>query len=163
MQTGSSFHVSLYARGGQEVDRDRPVDRRGSVGRSCLILHWINEIPKKNTFQSIFHKVHKNYILIGWSRIFFGFSCDGWPLQRANTGSTADASILFPIIAWQSWFRRNGHYLLRITKAMVRCICTCDTQLRHFVLETLLPTGRSRVSKKFYSRSQSKTSWPPLI
>jgi len=27
---------------------------------------------------------------------------------------------------------------------------------------TLLPTGRSRVIKKFSSRSQSKTSWPPL-
>jgi len=31
-----------------------------------------------------------------------------------------------------------------------------------FVLVTLLPTGRSRVIKKFSSRSQSKTSWPPL-
>jgi len=27
---------------------------------------------------------------------------------------------------------------------------------------TLLPTGRSRVIKKFSSRSQSKTSWPHL-
>ena len=32
-----------------------------------------------------------------------------------------------------------------------------------FVLVTLLPTGRSRVIKKFSSRSQSKTSWPPLL
>jgi len=42
-------------------------------------------------------------------------------------------------------------------------ICTCDTQLRHFALVALLPTGRSRVMKKFSSRSQSKTSWPPLV
>ena len=45
---------------------------------------------------------------------------------------------------------------------MVHCICTCNTQIWHFVLVTLLPTGRSRVSKKFSSRSYSKTSWPPL-
>jgi len=35
--------------------------------------------------------------------------------------------------------------------------------LRHFVLVTLLPTGHSRVMKKFSSRSQSKTSWPPPL
>jgi len=29
----------MYARRGQQVDRDRPVDRRVSVGRSRLILH----------------------------------------------------------------------------------------------------------------------------
>jgi len=46
---------------------------------------------------------------------------------------------------------------------MVHCICTCDTQLWHFVLVTLLPTGRSRINKKFSSRAQSKTSWPPLV
>jgi len=28
---------------------------------------------------------------------------------------------------------------------------------------TLLPTGRSRVSKKCSGRSQSRTSWPPLV
>jgi len=36
----------LYNRGGQNVDRDRPVDRRVSVGRSLLILHWTDKIPK---------------------------------------------------------------------------------------------------------------------
>jgi len=30
------------------------------------------------------------------------------------------------------------------------------------VLVTLLPTSRLRIIKKFASRSQSKTSWPPL-
>jgi len=34
--------------------------------------------------------------------------------------------------------------------------------LWHFPIVTLLPTGRSRVTKKFSSRSQSKTSLPPL-
>jgi len=47
-----------YSRGGQQVERDRPVDCRVSVGRSRLILHWIYKIPKKNIFQSIFQKVH---------------------------------------------------------------------------------------------------------
>jgi len=51
----------FYTMGGQQVDRDRPVDRRVSIGRSCLILHWIDKISKKNIFQSIFQKVHKNY------------------------------------------------------------------------------------------------------
>jgi len=49
-----------------------------------------------------------------------------------------------------------------ITWAMVHCICTCDTQLCHSVFVTILPTGRSRVIKKFSSRSQSKTSWSPM-
>ena len=40
-----------------------------------------------------------------------------------------------------------------LTKEMVHCICTCDTQLWHFVLVAFLPTGRSRVSTKFSSRS----------
>ena len=75
--------------------------------------------------------------------------------------------ICFPIVTWQLWFRRNRHFAFysiceSLTMAMVLCICTCDTQLWHFVLVTLLPTGRSRVSNKFSSRSQSKTSWPPL-
>jgi len=47
-------------------------------------------------------------------------------------------------------------------EVMVHCICTCDTKLCHFVLATLLLTGRSQVVKKFSSQSQSWTSWPPL-
>jgi len=34
-------------------------------------------MPKKNIFQSIFQKLHKNYPSIGWSRVFFDASCDG--------------------------------------------------------------------------------------
>jgi len=49
-----------------------------------------------------------------------------------------------------------------LIKAMVHCICTCDTQLWHFVFATILPTGRSRIISKFSSRSQSKTSWPTM-
>ena len=37
----------FYSRGGQQVDR------RVSIGRSRLILHWIDKIPKMNTFQLI--------------------------------------------------------------------------------------------------------------
>jgi len=29
--------------------------------------------------KSKFRKVHRNYPSIGWSRIFFGGSFDGWP------------------------------------------------------------------------------------
>jgi len=36
-----------------------------SLGRSRLILHWIDKIPKKNIFQTIFKKVHTNYPSIG--------------------------------------------------------------------------------------------------
>ena len=90
---------SAYSRGGQHVDRDRPVDRWVSVGRSHLTLRWIDKILKMNIFHSILQKVHKNE---------------------------------------------------------KRCI------LWHFLLVAILPTGRSRVIKKFSSRSQSKTSWPLL-
>jgi len=45
---------------------DQPVNHWVSVGRSHLILHWIDKIPKKNIFQSIFQKAHKNYSSIGW-------------------------------------------------------------------------------------------------
>ena len=47
----SILFIHLKARGSQQVDRQL------SAGRSCLILHWIDETPKKNTFQSIFHRV----------------------------------------------------------------------------------------------------------
>ena len=82
--------VMVCSRGKQHVDLDRPVDRRVSVVRSRLILQWIDKIDKKNIFQSVFQKVHKNE---------------------------------------------------------KRCI------LWHFVLVTLLPTGRSRLIKIFSSRS----------
>jgi len=39
-----------------------------SAGRSRLILHSFEKIPKKNIFQSIFQKVRKNYPSNGWSR-----------------------------------------------------------------------------------------------
>jgi len=59
----------------------RPMKRL--VAACQLVDHtWfcrIDKIPKKNTFQSKFQKVHKNYPSIGWSRIFFGASCNDWP------------------------------------------------------------------------------------
>ena len=69
----------VYTRGGQQVDRDRPVHRQASVGRSRLILPWIDTIPENITLQSIYQKA-QNYPSDGWSRVFFGASCDGWPL-----------------------------------------------------------------------------------
>jgi len=46
---------------------------------------------------------------------------------------------------------------------MAHCTCTCNDQFWHFVLVTLLPTSRLWFSKKFSSRSQSKTSCLPLV
>jgi len=57
---GDKLLTIPYIRGGQQADR------RVSVGRSHLILHWIDTIPKKNTFQSIFQKVHKNNPSADW-------------------------------------------------------------------------------------------------
>jgi len=105
---------------------------------------------------------------IGCSRTFCGVSCDGWPYAFSADAAKVLKYLFLSIIAWQSWFRRNIHlhfaFCASLTKAMVHCrsICTCDTQLWHFVFVTLLPTGRSRVIKKFSSRSQSKTSWAPM-
>ena len=70
----------------------------------------------------------------------------------------------FPVIAWQSWFKNALPSICEsLTVVIVHCICTGGNHLWHFVLETFLSTGRSRVSEKFSSGSQSKTSWPPLV
>jgi len=40
----------------------------------------MDKIPNNNNiFLSIFQKVDKNYPKIGWSRVLFGVSCDGYP------------------------------------------------------------------------------------
>jgi len=78
--------------------------------------------------------------------------------------AVADHMLARQIIAWQSWFRRNRPCLLSVHQRTwyTVCICTCDTQLWHFVFVPMLPTGRSRAIKKFSCWSQSKTSWPPM-
>ena len=66
----------------KQVDRiDRLIAECHLVDRVWFCIEWTREdsLPKKNIFQSIFQKVHKNYPSVGWSRIFFGASCDGWP------------------------------------------------------------------------------------
>ena len=40
----------MYSRGGQQVDRDRPVDRLDSAGRSRVILWWLNKIPQTHFY-----------------------------------------------------------------------------------------------------------------
>jgi len=124
------------------------IDRRVSVGRSRLILHWIDKIPKKNTFQSIFQKVHKNCPSIRWSCISFGASCDGWPYA-----STTDAAKMWYYVFLSlrdnhdSGVNRHFACCASLTNAMVHCICTREHQLGNFVFVILLLTGRSRVSK----------------
>jgi len=76
----------------------RPNDRRVSLGRSRLILHWIDKIPKKNIFQSKLQKSHKKYPSFGWSRIFLV------PI------AVPDHRLARQIIAWRSWFRRDRHF-----------------------------------------------------
>jgi len=61
--------------GGQQVDRQV----LWLIHWSHLLLQWIDKLPKKNIFQSIFQKVDKNYPSFGWSRIFFGACCIDWP------------------------------------------------------------------------------------
>jgi len=155
------------------INQGWPLSRTRSTGRSSSVnwliapdLHWIDNIPTKNTFQSIFQKVHKNYPWIGWSRIFLV------PLAIPD----------HRLARWMLCCDMFSYYCVTIkilglidalpsiceslTMVMVHCVCTCDTQLWHFVLVslvTLLPTGRSRVSEKFSSRSQSKRRWPPPV
>jgi len=79
--------------------------------------------------------------------------------------AVADHRLAQQIIAWQSWFRRNRHFVF----------CNCikgdgalylhmwySTLAYDIVFGTFLPTGRSRVIQKSSSRSQSKTSWAPM-
>ena len=118
----------------------QPIDRRMSLGRSPLILHWIDKIPKKNIFQWIFQKVHKNYPSVGWSRIF---------LYSLVPIVVADHRLATQIIVWQSWFRCN-----RLFALFCPCIKDDGALYLHMwystlaydgVFVTLLLTGRSRV------------------
>ena len=120
VQNSNQKNVALNT----EIDQGWPIgrshrlsDRRVSLGRSRLILHWIDKIPKKNIFQSIFQKVHKKYPSVGWSRIFFGAYCSGRLLRDNHDLGVTDT--LPSVYA---------------SKAMVHCICTCDTQLWHLYL-----------------------------
>jgi len=56
----------VYAMGGQQVDRYLPVDRRGSTGRSCLILHWIAKITKTNTFNQYQYSIKYIKLSFNW-------------------------------------------------------------------------------------------------
>ena len=60
------FGLMWLTRGGQQVDRDKPVDRRVSAGRSRLVLHLIDQIPKKNMFQLKFLCIAFYDILYLW-------------------------------------------------------------------------------------------------
>jgi len=83
----------------------------------------------------------------------------------ANTSIAIDRSIAETQLIDRTWFCIELtrylrtffiQYFRKLHENEKRCI------LWHFVLVTLLPTGRSRVIKKFSRRSQSNTSWPPL-
>ena len=79
--------------------------------------------------------------------------------------AVADHRLARQIIAWQSWFRHNRHIAFclcikgdgALNLHMWYLTLACD-----IVFVTLLPTGRSRVIKKFSSWCPSKTSWPPM-
>jgi len=84
--------------------------------RLHLILHWIDKLPKKNIFQSIFQKVHKNYPSIGWSCIFFGVSCDGWP--QASLADAANVYVfLYYVIRFicNTFLYLHGYHDLGVT------------------------------------------------
>jgi len=145
-----------YARGCQQVDRDRLVGRRSSAGRSRLILHWIDKITKKNTCNEYQYSRKYIHFSINWL-VPYILWCLLWWLTTGQLGRCRE--VLYNVFLS---FRDNHDLEARdnllficapLTKAMVHCICTCNTQIWNFVLVTLLPTGRSRVSKKFSSRS----------
>ena len=48
-------------------------------------------------FQSIFQKVHKNYPSVGWSRIFFGASCNDW-LSASSADATKALQYVFVLL-----------------------------------------------------------------
>jgi len=147
---------------GQHVNRDRPVDRRVSVGRSRLILHWFD-----------------NYKISGLHRRSQPKNLEGAKMFdfRRKTAFCLEKRLskhkmtIFLKILWGAWLLwpplatpmykvpEKNIYQSIFQKAKnkeKRCI------LWHFVLVALLPTGQSRVIKKFSGRPQSKTSWPPL-
>jgi len=120
--------------------------------------------------RTLFNQYSRKYIKITHRLVGHLYTYILWCLLRwLATGSRGRCRegvvICFPVIAWQSWFRRNRHFAFYqcITYQgdgtlylHVRCptlaFCTCDS----------ITTGRSRVITKFSSRFQTKTSRPPL-
>ena len=144
-RSGCKWHL-CHSRGGQQVDRDRPVDRRGSPGRSRLILHWIDKITKKNTFNQYQYSRKSIKFSMNWLFMYILFVSLVLADHRLARQMPRGFVQCFPTIAWQSWFTGARDNLLFIgaslTKAMVYCICKCNTQIWHFVLVTLLLTGQ---------------------
>ena len=146
---------------------DRSIVECQLVDPAWFAMNWHD--TSKEHFQCIFQRVHKNNPWIGWSRTFLVplAMVDQWPWA-----SKVDAAkVLWYVII----LLRNNHdfgvtdtlpsICASLTEAMVHCICTCDAQLRHFVLETYYrPVDRElSVNKNFSGRSQSRTSWPPIL
>ena len=133
----------------------RPIDHQVSLGRSPT---WFCIGLTRYIKRTLFNQYSRNYIKIIHQLI--GHVHSLVPLVMA------DHRLAWQIIAWQSWFRRNRHFAF--------CLCIKGdgaTVFAHVILNflahdivfvTLLPTGRSRVIKKFSGRSQSKTRWPPM-
>jgi len=55
---------------------------------------------------------------------------------------------------WPNISQQKNDRNVSANKKQVHCMCMCDTQLRHFVVVTLLPTGHSRFTSTFSSRPQ---------
>jgi len=119
--------------------------------------------PVLNSYKEQLHAAVRNCSQIGFSRTIIQNCLTS---GVANTSIAIDQSIAETQVIDHAWFCVELTRYLNITffiqyfrklhKNEQRCI------LLLIVLVTLLPTGRSRVIKKFSSRSQSKTSWPPL-
>ena len=141
------------------------VDRRVSLGRSRLVLHWMDKILTR----TFFNQYSTKYIKMIHQLVGHVYSLVSLVMadRRLAGQMPCRCCNMFFYYCVESWFRRNRHFAfcLCITywgDGTLDCICTCDTQLWHFAFVATLPTGRSRVIKKFSSRSQSKTSWPPM-
>ena len=83
-----------------------PTSWSRSTGRSSSVswsiapdLHWTDKIPIRNTFQSTFEKVHKNYPPISWSRIFLVLLAMADLRLARQCRSLEGVVICFPIIA----------------------------------------------------------------
>jgi len=100
----------------------------------------------------MFQKEHKKYPSVGWSHIYHVYS--SVPI------AVADHRLARQIMACQSWFKRNRNFAFGLCiKGALYLHMWYSTLAYNIAFVTSLPTGRSRVTKKSSSRSQSKTNW----
>ena len=115
------------------------------VANDIRILHISN---RQSCAKSLMFTIGRRYLIFSSSSSFNPLHCrGGQQVDRRVSAGRSRLILIWIVTRLKRTFSINFPFY---------CI------LWHFLLVTWLPTGRSRVLRKFSGRSQSRTSWPPL-